>query len=46
MTWGPQGRFDLTRIAQKLGGEGYVVLEGLLDSDRLTDDHYRSVTPV
>ena len=33
----PQGRFDLTRISQQLGGEGYVVLEGLLDSSRLTE---------
>ena len=35
MTKDSQGRFDLTRIAQQLGGEGYVVLEGLLDSDQV-----------
>ena len=37
MTRDPQGRYDLTRIAQQLGGDGYVVLEGLLDSDQLTE---------
>ena len=33
----PPGGFDLTRMAQQLAGEGYVVLEGLLDSGQLTE---------
>ena len=37
MSGNPESRFDLTRIAQELDGEGYVVLEGLLDSDRLRE---------
>lgn len=37
MNGNPESRFDLTRIAQELGAEGYVVLEGLLDSDRLME---------
>ncbi len=37
MTTSQQSRLDLTEIAQRLRGEGYIVLEGLLNSSELEE---------